>query len=360
MYLNNLTSPYIQVTILHAYYGNTSKKREMTRNTSIFYKLTGEDENASTELLCNLFRIKYFRDVCLEFLGIPKEVCDTITIDNISTQTGSGGAGILDILIKNEHCYYIIENKIRTGTGLTAGQQTSYPKHLQSCNYSNKKLIFIIPGDYQHKENINALNNEHPGLIEIHSWEDLLSHLNKKELGKEAPLIKESLHYFERIISLNSPVDTKLTPYEVALMYSSKEVFDILLYLEKMYGILDKASQKVVKELGDKFYAKNKMERFNSWECGKYIYYNNAELAFIGFSYRVWDKNNGDYVFGVAFLKEQLNKISIDEKNYPYIDDDYWVYFKLDRKILLEENQEEHLVTSVTEIINNVFLKHTI
>jgi hypothetical protein len=90
----------------------------MKRDDNIFYRLTKENENSTTELLCNLLRTKYIRNICLKFFGIPDKIIEGITIHNINTQKLSRTEGIPDIIIQDTDCYYIIENKIRINTGL--------------------------------------------------------------------------------------------------------------------------------------------------------------------------------------------------------------------------------------------------
>jgi hypothetical protein len=56
------------------------------RQSNIFYRITRDNENSSTELLCNLLRSKYIRDICLRYFDIPEILLDKIDIHNIHTQ----------------------------------------------------------------------------------------------------------------------------------------------------------------------------------------------------------------------------------------------------------------------------------
>ena len=80
----------------------------MTRENNIFYRLTKENENTTTELLCNLLRTKYIRNICLRYFDISEEIIENISIENISTQKSFDKEGILDIIIQNKDSYYII------------------------------------------------------------------------------------------------------------------------------------------------------------------------------------------------------------------------------------------------------------
>jgi hypothetical protein len=346
----------------------------MTRRDNIFYKLTRENENSITELFCNLLRTKFIRHICLKFIEIPETIIKTINIENITTQKYLD-EGIPDIIIKNDNCYYIIENKIRKKTELQDSQKNSYIERLEKEKGKNNKkdvaYIFIVPKEYDTNE-IECLKEElkekhGDNFIRFYHWEEYLKYLLDFEIQKESPIINESLNYFIKVISNKTSLydeDTTLTPYEVAMLYNLKDVYESLNLCNK---ILSK-----IKSLEKDFldFDKNLKPGYEYTDTkrngiGKYFHYNGKEDAiFIGLNlnlmrYNIVDihditKKAEDYVFSMAFKKKDLKS----ELNIPlekFFDDDDWIYIPLNKKYLLEENQ---MKTEIIDIFRDVFLNN--
>jgi hypothetical protein len=257
--------------------------------TSIFYRLTNENENSSTELLCNLLRTKYVRDICLKFLGIPENILDKINYNNIIRQKKIGESAIFDIRIEGNDYYYI----------------------------------------------------------------------------------NEVLDYFCKLMNISSCEDNKLTPYEVAMFYNPKDIFNSINCLQKINDIIEAVEIDILKIFNNLLVQSQKwqindLKPNNSKAIGKsYNYAGMAESIFIGLSldllnnneiYFKNDKNNkvDDYIFSVAIRKSQFNI----EKINNYCDDQIWIYIPLNKKILIDDNEEnikENLKKEIKEILENVF-----
>jgi hypothetical protein len=94
------------VVVIH---GGKPKDFSM-REKNIFYKLTSENENATTELLCNLCKYDDHKNAIMDVLTLSDM---QINFDDISTQQSiSENKKIPDIVIENNNIIIYIENKI--------------------------------------------------------------------------------------------------------------------------------------------------------------------------------------------------------------------------------------------------------
>jgi len=323
----------------------------VVRQSNIFYKLTAENENATTELLCNLLRIKYFRDICLEFFEIPKDIYANIQSNDISSQYTIDDGGRPDIRIKNDEALYLIENKISTYVDLQDSQVTTYADYVAGTDkgLKDRGYFFIIPQGYIHNDEIEKAKEKYP-FIKIFKWDVFLKHLSKMELENCSLVIKESLEYLNDLI-LGVPVDSTLNIYEVAAMYNPKDIYTVLSLLEKNMEHIYRVTEQLKKELGeDKFVVCQSQKDKNGY--GIYAKYNNNQF-FLGLSPYLAEEN-GDYVYSLAIEKKYVKNDligSINKDKFPYTTDEEWIYIQIDRKLLLDESQEKNLRDRVIEIL---------
>ena len=95
------------------------------REKSIFYNLTDENENATTELLCNLCIYDEYREIIFNILGLNNF---DIFFDDIQTQKQIPKKRKKpDIIIENNETKIFIENKIKAGYYLLKSQIKTYP-----------------------------------------------------------------------------------------------------------------------------------------------------------------------------------------------------------------------------------------
>jgi hypothetical protein len=331
----------------------------MNRSSSIFYGITKEDENTITEVLCNLFRYKYFRNYFLCQCGIDERIVNLIKLENISTQEKYRNVGIPDIVINNDDTYYMIENKIRNNTPLQPTQVYDYPELIRKTEKSNKGLIFILPHDYKHIDNIKKAKNKYP-FINIVYWENIIEFLYSIDLVKESSIIKESIQLIVDLV-IKTTLDTILTPYEVAMLYNPKDVFESLKLIQKVINLIKNTDEKIVKELGKQFSSSDWANDLDDiCSKGRYINYKNESCIFIGLNLNLIEKGPDfyDHVFGVAFEKRMIIKNFKIGKEYSYREDNDWIYIKIPKDIILSENQNSIFTKTIIEIIQDNFVKN--
>jgi hypothetical protein len=330
----------------------------MERATSIFYKITQKNENSVTELLCNLFRIKYFRDICLEFFGIDKKLLDKISLENIRTQFKTEESGIPDIVIETDNLEYIIENKIQPNRDLQENQKENYTDFLlkfQKMQGKHIGYIFLVPENYKYKEEIEEVERKYK-FVRICSWQKFLNHLYNKELGKEAPIIKEGLQYFLELTSKDKE-DMVLTTWEVAIMYDPKTINGVLCLVDKVRGIVRNSLDIVVAEMGDN-YSIGSPEQ-NRYGQGWGLSYKKRGYIFVGINPTLYDKQNGDFVFSVGLMKKHLKEnIKIDDSKFRNYFDEEYINICIDRKLFIEDKKEQLLAEEIKKILKNVYEKN--
>jgi len=319
------------------------------RDSSIFYKLTAENEDSVTDLLCNLFRIRYIRDICFDYFGIEKNIYQNIEIDNVFTRRAVNGVKP-DICIENEEILCFIENKIYAWTDLQPSQITTYPDYLAKSK-KKKTYLFIIPKNYNHEEEINQMLKNHD-FVKIIYWDEFLRYLFTKEINTFSSIINESLEYMKGLILNDDLIDKTLNIYEVALMYNPKDIYDVLSLLGKSMSLINNASQKAVSKLGKNFSLGNKQTDINGY--GIYYKFNDTPCMFCGLNLNLCEEGNGDFVYSLAITIESLKEdFSIDRIEYPYFSDGEYIYIKIDRRAFLNEND---LFSKIIDIIEKIFL----
>jgi len=341
----------------------------MKRNDSIFYKLTRENENSTTELLCNLLRSKYIRDLCLKFFVIPEDIIKTIGINNIHTQYYDKELGIPDIVIKGKNYCYIIENKIKVETDLTLNQKGNYIKLLKKSGTENIGLRFLVPEKYP-PEKINELKEiYHEDDLLVKTWKEFLDHLYEHEIQKESILVNEVLNYFCALLGYSSCEDTKLTPYEVAMLYNPRDIFESLKLMDKVCNTIKVIEEDIMAVLGSCFNpGADCFSIQNSNRIGKSFLYNRKECVFIGLNFNLINhdiiyindkpKKADAYIYSVTLFRKCLkDNFEINRDDYYYNDGDF-IYIPLNEKNLLSENKEELLKKELEKIIEDVVLKN--
>jgi hypothetical protein len=331
---------------------------QMNRKNNIFYGITKMNENSSTELLCNILRTKYLRDIILKYFGIAEDVLNEINIENIKTQKTLKDTGIPDIIIQTKSCYYIIENKIRIDTHLQKSQKEEYVEDIISKKENHRGYIFLIPEKYRHREEIEEIKEKNQETIIIKEWEDFLSHLEKLEIENESPVIKESLDYL-RAFFLREAADINLSPYEVAMLFNLKNVFYSLNLINKFKKIIGDNEKDFIKSLGNDFSASDFVFCFDAaspYLKGKHINYKENQCIFYGFDFDLLDKKD-DFIFSVRFDKNCLNSLNVnletDEFSDVY-DDGNFIYIKTDAVNLISENDNSKYFEELADIIKKV------
>jgi len=340
----------------------------MDRNTSIFYKMTRENENSTTQLLYNILRAKYLRHIVLKYFGIAPEAINEITQDDIKPQQSEEDIGIPDIIIENYNSYYIIENKIRVDTRLRESQKSDYIEKIKEKNKKYNGYIFIIPKDYK-KESIENIQKDKGYKVTIIEWQDFINYLKEMEL--DSPIIKESIEYLSEVI-LGCPVNNTLTIEEINIFYNPQNIYYSLSILKKYHNLINNNEEIFIKSLGNDFSPSDWAYDFYDVDLyhlnlkGKFINYNKKQCIFYGFDLNLitpYDDKKNKYVFSVSFDMKYLdmNKLKKDKEIGKYgipIENKDWIYIKTDITKIINDSKGEEYFKEVTEIINNVFLKN--
>ena len=331
----------------------------MDRKKSIFYKITNENENSTTELLCNLFRIRYFRDICLEFFELEKKFINEINFENISTQNSIDVSGKPDIVINTDKIRCYIENKILKDTGLQENQKFNYPENLLNFRETQGKhidYIFLIPKGYAHENEIDEIINKYKDFTRRYYWHDFLSYLYNKELHIESPIIKEGLNYFSELVQEDEPIDTVLNPREVVIMYNPRTINDVLILMQKIREIIKNSLVLVADKIGKDYSWGG--EQKEKWAQGYTFNYKNKLGFFVGITPYLYDEENETF-YSVALYRNQLKEcIKIDDHEFKHYLDDDWLYIAIDRNLFVEDDKEKKIANEIIKILNNVFIKN--
>lgn len=327
----------------------------MNRKNNIFYKLTQENENSCTELLCNILRIKYIRDIFLKNIGFCKNLLDKINIDHITTQYRNEQIGIPDIKIENEDCLIIIESKIKVNTVIQENQVTFYPKYINNANKQHRGLIFLVPKDYQHINKIVSVKKEY-SFAKIIYWEDILEMFYISEIDEGSPVISESLNYLSEMI-IHRTMDTKLSNYEVAMLYNPKEVFDSLNLVNKVIALIERNDNEIIEKLGNEFSSSDTIKKNDTIYKGKYIKHKKESYnIFYGLNLNIIESGDpllDKYVYSVGINKSLIKNIdNLKFECSEYCEYNNWIYIKLSKDSILNEDQDVKFVNNVVEIIN--------
>jgi hypothetical protein len=342
----------------------------MTRGRNIFYKLTKENEDSTSDLFCNLLRSKFIRYICLKYFEIPEIIIENIKIENITTRKKTN-EGIPDIFIKNNECFYIIENKIKLDTVLQENQKSSYMDFFKELGMNNFGYIFIVPENYKHESEILDLIKKNY-FIKIFYWEKFLKYLLDFEIQNEAPIINESLNYLIEIILNKTSLyneDIFLTPYEVAMLYSPKDVFESLNLCNKIFLKIKSLESDILGGIYNISPDDEYFEIKNPDFIGKHFRYKDNDSSFcIGLNLKLMRDNVKDildntkkpseYFFSISFNKKYLKSefyISNEHfKDMDHFDDVEWIYIPLNRKHLLEDDNGELIKSDIVEIVRKV------
>jgi len=331
----------------------------MERSSSIFYKMTAQNENSTTELLCNLFRIKYFRDICLDYFGIERKFIDEIALEKISSQNSTDDSGQPDIVIKTDNIIYYIENKILLDTGLQEKQKNNYAENLLKFRNTQGKhigYIFLIPKGYVHEKEIDEIINKY-NFTRKYYWQDFLSFLYNKELHIESPIIKEGLNYFDELVQGDKPLDTVLNPREVVMLYNPEKINDVLNLMVKIRETIKSSLKIVVDKIGNDYSWGG--EQNDQWGQGGKLNYKNRLSIFVGITPYLYGEEEGIFFYSVALLKKYLvENYKIDDSEFKHCEDDEWVCIAIDKDLFVEDEKEKLLADEIIKILKNVFEKN--
>lgn len=361
----------------------------MAIENSVFFRMTNENEDSTTELLANLIRkFKFLRSSVIQFLceNCTKELADEVSENSIVTQRVIEGIGKPDLKIKTENLYIIVENKIRIGTAPTFHEIEDYIKEIKEFNSSHfeetndstcskvGKLVFLIPEQYGHISVIQDVQKRNSHLVSIVYWEDFISWLKNQEFNLFSPIISEAIDYFESIVSLGqiNEESRELKPYEVIMLHNLDKVFDAITLIDQLMKKISVSEASILKRLNTYFdskkipvelsasdyqfdYKDNGVPQLNKGGVGKYfnISFNGRRkdyFCYYGFNNLDDRTNTKSFGFSVAFHKTSSSGFMQFERITTH---DSWTFVPIPFEVLIDSNTSD-FENSVFVIIKTI------
>lgn len=318
---------------------------------SIFSGVSRCNEDATTELLSNLMRVTYVRDLILSFFEIDKCIIDTIKPDNISTQMSFDNVGRPDIVINAKDALIFIENKIKHDTDLQPSQTSTYLEQLIKSSKRYKKMIYLVPNKYKH---ILELEKASCGKVicNIKTWETLLGYLYEKELSNWSNIVEEALKHLSELV-LNREATIRLSREEITFMLNPKDFIIANSFFIKAKSLIEIIDSKLMTMLGEDFNSSRLSWGENESEMGCYIRYKNKECIFYGFNLYLLQNDPGksDYLFSLDISRDIANIELIKKSGFEIHEDEDWVYIKLDKYNITNFEDADALSNEIAEKI---------
>jgi hypothetical protein len=240
-----------------------------SRSKNIFWRIVN-NEDSTTELLCNLFQFDEFKNIFLQLLCDKGIEIPDIDFDSVNAQC-STEFGRPDIVIEGNDHILAIENKTDVNRELTSQQPEGYLKFLVDKPQKNKAILFLIPKGYKEEEKIKEYQKKSDIVhINIIYWEEFLQTLKASKLQDHGTIFK---HFIELINGWFG--------YETITF--SKEEYDSMKYTPKLLKLIDN----VAGVIGKSF--KTSLES----EVGSYGYriiMGNTLICWFGCWYELWEK----------------------------------------------------------------------
>lgn len=320
------------------------------REESLFYRLTSENENSATELLCNLCRYDEYREIILEGLGLSGF---PIEFDDIQTQQPISDGKIPDIKIENDkkNILIYIENKINKNYRLLKSQRYIYPQDLVKSN-KNIKLIFLFPNGYNYIKDIEKMIKKYD-FVSIVYWDDLLNKLEEYNKNKKSEIIDESIMFFRK--TLKSIPKTNFTQEDILFMNNIENFRTEINTMAKEVELFANIIGKLKENLNLGFSQKEPV-----LDCTEDVfgYFFCKETAFLGYSFSLLDSDKDEdkeYVLSLEIHTDSVRPKKIQAYNtHPYVLWDDWYIFKIDQAIFRSEEREKLLLEYCEEILKEI------
>ena len=332
----------------------------MVSSKNIFYGITAENENAVTDVLCNLMKHRFIRDIVIRFFipDVSESALDSISEEGIIPQKRIEYGGQPDLQIASHQIYIIVENKIRNGTNPTPHELSSYITKIKSSKAEFKRLVYLIPQDYSSSSILKDIEKENSDIVSVREWESFLLALKRTEVGDFSQYFQDAIGYFSSLVDLHIIEDTKLKPMEVAMVYEPNIMLSAFSAAEKLKKRFNIIAKQLIEVIPPMFNCDSNIiiaagrDQCDSCGIGQYINlkHNNINNSiFYGFSNLQDESKNDKYSFSVAFyVDNDLFDVTIFEDKER---DQYWWYIPCD-KILLVSDNDEKLVNAIAHVID--------
>lgn len=330
----------------------------MVSSKNIFYRITAENENAVTDVLCNLMKHRFIRDIVIRFFipDVSESALNSMSEEGIIPQKRIEYGGQPDLQIVSNQIYIIVENKIRNATNPTQHELSSYITKIRSSKAEFKRLVYLIPQDYSSSQLLRDIEKENSDIVSVCEWEDFLLALNRTEVGDFSQYFQDAIDYFSSIVDLHVIEDTQLKPMEVAMAYEPNIIFTAYSTIKKLEERFKNIERQLIDTIIPMFNSEiiitsgGPQTDFNG--IGRYItlkHNNKNNSVFYGFSNLRDEYKNDNYSFSVAFYFENDLFDVTDFKNKEK-DQDWW-YIPIESKIYLVSDNDEKLVNAIAHVI---------
>lgn len=317
------------------------------RTKNIFYQLVNS-ENPTTELFCNLFAFKPFRDAVLERLLLPKELIETIEFEHCDTQYSlTKDTGRPDFLISNEFLQIIFEIKIRN-PGLTRNQPVGYLEYLLNGSHQHKWLILLAPSDYSYINEWKSKKDKfleqphYPGIqTRIISWTDIIKIIEKNDFSTFNSYLKDFLELLKKRFE---PEHITFTRPEVHYMFSEEIPKAII----KLFKIVDYVTDqlKLTQDIGDIMVkSTDTLDEYGAYVKNK----KDEDILFYGIWYKFWIEHKKPLCFCVS---EKYSPSNTVEKfshlhNGQFIKYGRWLVCWIDQDTLSKDNNMKEIANII-------------
>jgi hypothetical protein len=326
------------------------------REENLFYRLTSNDEDSITELLCNLCKFDVYKELIFAALCIDNK---KLSYYDMETQYKIPKKRKRpDIVIENSNIKIFIENKVTKHRKLELSQLTIYPEHLKNVKKAENKnvmLIFLIPKGYKHINEIKVAKKKYT-FISIVYWDILLENIKLENKQLKSELLDESIKYFEKI--LNSIPEVTFSLEEKKTMINLDRLLEESVAIGKTMELFNNIIGQLKENLSLKYKRGEEPILDISESClGYYFYQSNC---FLGYSFGLMEgKTEREYVLSFAIKKDIVSNIKVKKLDHnSFFFDEEWYYFKINKNWLEDEKKEEKLLIlcekAMKDIVKNV------
>ena len=333
----------------------------MVSSKNIFYRITAENENAVTDILCNLMKHRFIRDIVIRFFipDVSESVLDSISDEGIIPQKRITYGGQPDLQIISPQIYIIVENKIRNGTPPTPYELSSYITAIKSSKAKYKRLVYLIPQDYSSSPAFDDIGKENNDIVGVCKWEKFLEALERTEVGDLSQYFKDAIEYISSLVDLHLIEDTQLKPMEVAMIYEPNIMLSAFSAAEKLSKRFKIIAEQVIATITSKFNSafdikifaeRNQCDSNGIGQCIVLEHNKKRDVIFYGFSNLYDNSKNDKYSFSVAFYFENdlFDVTHFKDKER----DQYWWYIPIENKTYLVSDNDEKLVNAIADVID--------
>ena len=318
----------------------------MKETSSIFDNIV-KNENSFTELFYNYLKYGVFRVLFLELLELDFDK-GNIKYSNFDTQYSVSKFGRPDLALLNDELEILFEIKVYN-TSLTQNQPSSYYKHLRTKTKKKiRALILIVPDNYydieRYKRELSIINDNRDEIFtQIIYWNDIVRHIEKKDIPEISPLFKEYSNFLTTWFQMKS---TFLDSLNITTMFGKEfpdSLYKTLVIIDNVFRELKKQGFKV-RLTNDKYFE----------EYGFEFQLPDEEKLFFGMWFDYWRDNgnpiciglDGDSTMHIDIINNELSHKNLTELT-EYKD---WYVSYIDKTTLMDSNSEKVLSKLLSDI----------